>query len=118
MLFRSRNLKDKVNDIYNAICNYFDPEQINLIVSGGAMGIDSEGEKAANQLQIPFKKFLPDWEKFGKSAGFKRNELIINEATHVLALWYIDPPSKGTRHSINIALKQGKPVIILPYVRE
>ena len=57
--------------------------------------------------------FLPDWDKYGKSAGFIRNKLIINEADMVVAFW--DGKSKGTKNSIDLAINAGKPVDI--YIR-
>ncbi len=89
--------------------------QVNL-VSGGARGVDTWAEETVKELNkrlkhpIGFKIFLPDWEKYGKRAGFLRNELIIKEADFVIAFW--DGKSKGTKHSIDLALKMGKPMDI------
>jgi len=84
-----------------------------ILISGGAKGIDSLAEKTANQYQIETKIFIPDWDKYGKRAGFLRNQLIINEADKIIAFW--DGKSPGTKHSINLAINAGKPVDI--YVR-
>jgi len=46
----------------------------------------------------------PEWNKYGKSAGYKRNSLIINEADKVVAFWKGE--SKGTKHSIDLAIKK------------
>lgn len=43
------------------------------IVSGGAKGVDSLGEKYAKNKGITIKLFKPDWNKYGKSAGIIRN---------------------------------------------
>ena len=43
------------------------------IVSGGARGVDSLGEKYAKNKGIAVKVFKPDWDKYGKSAGIIRN---------------------------------------------
>lgn len=83
------------------------------IVSGGAKGVDSYAEQFAKRWVLKTKIFLPEWDKYGKSAGFKRNELIINEADKVIAFW--DGSSKGTKHSIDLAIKMKKPLDI--YVR-
>lgn len=84
-----------------------------LIVSGGAQGVDSWAEEIALRFKIPKIIFKPDWNKYGKRAGFIRNELIINEADKVIAFW--DGESKGTKHSIDLAIKAKKHVDI--YVR-
>lgn len=43
------------------------------IVSGGARGVDSLGEKYAKDKGITVKLFKPNWDKYGKSAGVIRN---------------------------------------------
>lgn len=78
-------------------------ENISLIVSGGAKGADSLGVKFAKENNIPYKEFLPDWNKHGKSAGFIRNHDIIKNSELVVAFW--DGKSKGTKHSIDLARK-------------
>jgi len=79
---------------------------ISLIVSGGAKGADSLGAEYAKENNIETLIFLPDWKKYGKGAGFVRNQLIIDNADFVIAFW--DGESKGTLSSINIAKKQKK----------
>lgn len=83
------------------------------IISGGARGADSLGSIYAKTNGINFVLFKAEWDKYGKSAGFIRNELIINECDKVLAFW--DGESKGTAHSIELAKKQKKPIEIVRY---
>jgi len=83
---------------------------ITLVVSGGAMGADTLGERYARENSIPTKIFKPDWTK-GRGAGFLRNTDIINEADTVVAFW--DGKSRGTLDSIKKAEKQGKKVLII-----
>ena len=40
-----------------------------LIISGGASGVDALAEDYAVMMGIPFQKFLPDWDRYGKAAG-------------------------------------------------
>jgi hypothetical protein len=86
------------------------PFKITEIVSGGAKGADSLAETYARTYAIPMKIFYPDWDKYGKSAGFRRNQQIVDYADIVVAFW--DGESKGTKHSIDIAVKQNKQVIV------
>ncbi len=92
------------------ILNWFD---IKTLISGGAKGADTLAKKYAAQNSIPYKEFLPQWDKFGKSAGYKRNIQIVNAADEIVAFW--DGISKGTKHSIDIATEQGKPVHIFKF---
>jgi|WetSurSiteA1Bulk_404760.scaffolds.fasta_scaffold130028_2 hypothetical protein len=80
------------------------------IVSGGAKGADRMAEWYAEFREYPIKIFLPDWDKYGKSAGYKRNQRIVDSSDVVAAFW--DGESRGTKHSIDLAVKQNKQVLI------
>jgi len=47
---------------------------ITEIVSGGARGVDRLGERYARESNIPVKRFIPHWNRFGKRAGILRNQ--------------------------------------------
>ena len=93
-------------------------DTIYTLISGGAKGVDTWAEEYIKDIRIDYRFFpivihKPDWNKYGKSAGFIRNKLIINEADKVIAFW--DGQSKGTKHSIDLAIKANKPINI--YIR-
>lgn len=69
-----------------------------VILSGGCRGADKIGERYADENGFRVKKFLPDWEKYGKSAGPKRNRQMAEESDFVICFW--DGKSKGTRSMI------------------
>jgi hypothetical protein len=73
------------------------------IVSGGAKGADFLGEIFAKDMGLPIKIFKADWDKYGKSAGYKRNEEMAQYADELIAFW--DGESKGTKHMIDLANK-------------
>lgn len=75
------------------------------IVSGGASGADSCGERWASVHELPVKTFLPDWNQHGKSAGIVRNVEMALYADALVAFW--DGQSRGTKHMIDYANKQG-----------
>lgn len=85
-------------------------DQVTHIVSGGAKGADSIAELLAKWSGKEMIVYYPDWDKYGKQAGFIRNRLIINDSDCVLAFW--DLKSKGTLNSIQLATKKGIPVHI------
>lgn len=82
------------------------------IISGGAKGADSLAERYAKEYNIPFKSIVPDWDKYGKKAGFLRNADIVANCSGVIAFW--DGRSKGTLHTIQLAIKAGKWAEIYP----
>jgi len=86
---------------------------ISLIVSGGAIGADKLGERYAVEHSVDKLVLKPDWNRFGKSAGFIRNKDIVDNADTVIAFW--NGESKGTKHSIDYARKLGKQVIIFNF---
>lgn len=86
---------------------------VDFIISGGAKGADRYGEIYAFRNNIPTKIFLPDWNQFGKSAGYRRNVQIIDNCDAVIAFW--DEESKGTKHSIDIAKDKHKILKIIRY---
>ena len=85
------------------------------IVSGGAPGADRLAQLYADEGQIPCKIFPAQWHKYGKRAGYVRNADIIDYADEVVAFW--DSESKGTLHSINLAKKVSKTVVVIEYAK-
>lgn len=75
--------------------------EISTVISGTASGVDKLGERFAQENNIPLLKFPADWEKFGRSAGYKRNVEMAENADALIALW--DKKSFGTKHMIDIA---------------
>ena len=81
------------------------------IVSGGAKGADTLAKQYAIEFGHEIIEFLAEWDKYGKSAGFKRNITIVEACTHLIAFQIND--SKGTQHSIDLAREAGKPVRVV-----
>lgn len=82
------------------------------IVSGKAKGADRLGERYAENYLLDVKEFSPDWDKFGKGAGFIRNREMAEYADALIAFW---SGSRGTSHMIDIMKKMGKLVRIVRY---
>jgi hypothetical protein len=90
---------------------YFDSGFIATeIVSGGARGVDMLGERLAKELGIPCKRFPADWNKYGKSAGYKRNTEMVKYGEALLA---ITNGSKGTQHMIELSRKKLLPTYVV-----
>jgi hypothetical protein len=96
-----------------SILDKFDLKNIDLIVSGGAVGADKLGEKFAEKHSIEPLILKPDWNKYGKRAGYERNKDIIKNCDTVIAFWNGESP--GTKHSIDIAKASKKEVIIVNF---
>lgn len=107
----SREFKDEkfISDIL------LNPELNNtgILVSGGAKGVDTWAEEIWDNMGWEKIIFKPNWNKYGKKAGFLRNQQIVDVADKLIAFW--NGKSKGTKHSIDLAVKKGIPVDI--YIR-
>lgn len=89
------------------------------IISGGAKGADTLGERFAKEKGYEIKRFLPDWECFGKKAGYLRNAEMAcysgddgNEGV-LIAFW--DGESKGTKLMIDLAHDYGLDINVILY---
>lgn len=83
-------------------------EGITEVVSGGARGIDTEGEHWADRRGCQIKRFLPDWDKHGKAAGPIRNRQMAEYGDALLLIW--DGESRGSASMKKEMEKLGKPV--------
>jgi hypothetical protein len=92
--------------------------EITEVVSGKARGADTWGEYWAKQNKIPVKAFPAEWDKYDKSAGYRRNgdmALYAKPNGALIALW--DGESRGTKHMIDLATAAGLRVFIFRYDR-
>lgn len=98
-------------DNYKMFCELIDDlnklYEFEYIVSGGAKGADSLAERYARERGIPIKIYPANWAKYGRSAGYRRNERIVEDCDYMVAFW--DYKSPGTKHSINIARERKIP---------
>jgi len=83
------------------------------IVSGGAKGADELGELYAKTRNYKLKVFPADWDKFGKSAGYRRNKEMAEYADALVAFW--DGNSVGTKMMIELAKKNNIGVRVITY---
>ncbi|WP_353653849.1 DUF2493 domain-containing protein [Halomonas sp. S3-1-1] len=80
------------------------------IVSGGASGADSLGERYAQERGWPMKRFPADWD-LGRRAGPLRNAQMVAYATHLVAF----PGGRGTADCVNQARGAG---LLVRVIRE
>ena len=84
---------------------------VDTIISGGAIGIDTLAEKYADLHRISKYIVRPHYHIYGRAAPLKRNEQMVNIADAVLIVW--DGHSKGTQYTIQYAKKIGKPTTVV-----
>lgn len=91
-------------------------KDITEVVSGTARGADVTGEQWARGRDIPIKRFEPNWEQYGKSAGFIRNSEMGTYADAAICFW--NGKSAGTKHMIQTMKFQHKPYYVFNYQGE
>jgi len=104
----SRTFKD--NDLLWKVMKEFD---VSEVICGGARGADEIGQLWAYEKGIPVKMFIPDWDKYGKTAGIIRNIEMAKHADALVAFW--DGRSTGTKHMISEAKRSGLSVTVIKY---
>ncbi len=84
-----------------------------VFVSGGCRGADMLGERYAKENGFKVERYLADWDKYGKSAGPKRNKHMAEIGDYIICFW--DGQSRGTKSMIEFAKGLSKPVKIKKY---
>ena len=84
------------------------PADTDTVISGGARGIDSCAASFAQKKGLALIEFLPEYDKYGRSAPLRRNITIIDNSDLVLAFW--DLKSRGTAFVIKKCKERNVPV--------
>ena len=79
-----------------------------VIISGGARGADSLGERYARENGLEVERYTADWTSYGKGAGPRRNKQMAEVCDYVICFW--DGKSRGTRSMIDCARQCKKPL--------
>ena len=88
------------------------------IVSGGAKGADSLAERYARERGYLLHVFPAQWNLYGKSAGYKRNEQMqkfIAQYPHRGCVCFWDGESKGTQHNFDLCRNFNTPLRVLRF---
>ena len=87
------------------------PEETELIISGGASGIDTLAELYADRRKLSKLILRPKYNRYGRLAPLKRNEQMVELCDAALIIW--DGYSRGTKYTLDYAKKVGKKVILI-----
>lgn len=83
-------------------------DKITEVFTGMASGPDIFGFRWATERKLPVRRFLPEWDKLGKQAGFIRNAEMCTYADAIIAVW--DGRSNGTKHIIKYSKQMDPPL--------
>lgn len=97
-------------DSYHEMVRLLPRHEISVVISGKARGADRLGERWAISNGVPVEGYPAQWDLYGKSAGYRRNEEMARNAEQLIAFW--DGKSRGTKHMIDIALRHNLRVTV------
>ena len=97
MITGSRGITNK-EFVHKCLDSVFEKREFDLLLHGGAKGVDSIAGEWASEKGISVLYFKPDWKRYGRSAGIRRNTIMANECDFGIAIW--DGKSKGTKDAI------------------
>lgn len=83
------------------------------IVCGCARGADTLGRQFAEEFRLKVLEYPADWDRYGKKAGYLRNEEMAKVGNALIAFW--DGKSRGTGHMIDLAKKYKLVIRIIYY---
>lgn len=117
-IFGSRKFTD-YGLFREVVLDNISPDEVSLIISGGAIGTDSMAERLAKELDITPLIYKPDFSKgYHAKQYFMRNRQIVEESDKLFA-FRVRGHSRGTDYTIGYAEKLGKDLTIFKiYIRE
>ena len=87
------------------------PCETDMIISGGARGIDRVAERYADDHKISKLIMYPRYDLYGRTAPLIRNREMVDLADAVLVIW--DGKSRGAMHTSEYARKKNKSLTVI-----
>ena len=86
------------------------PEDTDLIVSGGASGVDELAERYADAHRISKLILRPRYDLYSRAAPIKRNAEMVEICDRVLIIW--DGKSKGSKGGFPLLFATSRPALV------
>jgi len=106
-------LEREVDCYLEELCRKYPEKDTFVIVSGAARGAAALGKRYAMAHGLDCAEYPAKWDLHGRSAGYKRNSLMAENAHGCICFW--DGKSKGTKHMIEVAKYKGLDVMTIRY---
>lgn len=91
-----------------ALSAFASGHDVTLVVHGAARGADSLAGEWARLHGVDVVEYPAEWNKYGRSAGFKRNKQMLDAESPDWVIAF--PGGTGTNMMVNLALQAGVPV--------
>lgn len=85
--------------VYDNLDQYRDHLEISALITGMARGADTLDYQWSQSRGVPVWEFPANWERYGKAAGFRRNEQMIREGQPDFLIAF--PGGNGTAHMVS-----------------
>lgn len=89
------------------------------VIHGAAKGADTHAAVWAEKLGFDIEAYPADWKKYGKRAGFLRNERMLVEGKPDVVMAFVDKPltdSIGTKMMVRLAQEANLPVYVVEFI--
>ena len=94
--------------IYRILLPYATQTPPVTIIHGGARGADTLTGQIAQELGLEVRAVQAEWKRYGKGAGPRRNDKMLNEHPALVIAFHNDlAKSKGTADTVRKAQKRG-----------
>ena len=101
--------------VFSALDRVHAKHPISLLIHGAARGADTLCSKWAESRGIPQKAFYADWDKYGRSAGHRRNRDMLDRGKPDGVIAF--PGGRGTAGMVQESLKR-KVIVWQPYLKK
>lgn len=95
-------------------CDYYLNNKIKnddvIVVSGGEEGADMLGEKYAAERGLAVERYVPNWDRDGKSAGYKRNNIMADTGDACIA--FMSSYGKNTIAKNIVSVARNKKLLV------
>ncbi|KKN72637.1 hypothetical protein LCGC14_0408790 [marine sediment metagenome] len=86
------------------------------IIEGGARGADTIAKEEALKLHLSTNHFPAQWDKYGRSAGYIRNRVMLDQKPDIVVGFHKDiANSKGTADCLKEAKRRGIITVLIEY---
>ena len=97
--------REKMREVLSGLVNT-NPDV--TIIHGGARGADRLAGEVADDLRVPVEVHAADWRRWGRSAGFRRNQEMIEADVDLVVAF---PGGRGTADCVWRAKYANLPVL-------
>lgn len=89
----------------------FDNNQPITIIAGEARGVDTLAKRYAEECGWGYEGYPADWEKYGRRAGYVRNQQMLTEGRPELVVAF--PGGKGTEMMVKLSKEAGVRTVVI-----